>query len=196
MTATKTKRLLATFKEALLKAVRFLRNWIKDNVLSPILGKLIVGVFGLIVALSALAIVTFEHIYDFQDEDSERGAATVQHDIFGDDAKRIVYLPQGWGPADSLWFYKTPQGSNMLPYDLFMALEQAGTSISFRSNENMNFYRYLPQKPTSSNPDGLPVGFVKETYKGKDFIGLTCAACHTTQINYRGSGIRIDGGPA
>src|SRR6185369_1081012 len=29
-----------------------------------------------------------------------------------------------------------------------------------------------------------------------DAIGFTCAACHTGQINYKGTGIRIEGGPA
>src|SRR5690606_20882768 len=57
-------------------------------------------------------------------------------------------------------------------------------------------YRYLPQKPTFFNPDGLPVGFVKDTYQGRDYMGFTCAACHTSQINHDGKAIRIDGGPA
>jgi hypothetical protein len=31
---------------------------------------------------------------------------------------------------------------------------------------------------------------------GEDRIGLTCAACHTGQIHYKGIDIRFDGGPA
>ena len=34
------------------------------------------------------------------------------------------------------------------------------------------------------------------TYKGKDYVGYTCAACHTGQVNYKGQAVRIDGGPA
>lgn len=60
----------------------------------------------------------------------------------------------------------------------------------------MNYYRYLPQNPTFSNPDGLPVGMVKDNYKDKDYMGFTCAACHTGQINYKGRALRIDGAPA
>ncbi|MEP7073445.1 MAG: di-heme-cytochrome C peroxidase [Nitrosospira sp.] len=131
-----------------------------------------------------------------RDTDPDRGAATVKQDVFGDHFTTVEYLPQNWAPADSLWFYTVTQGSNMMPYDFFLTLEQVGKTEPFRSNENMNFYRYLPQKATSSNPDGLPVGFVKDTYKGKDYIGVTCAACHTAQLNYQGKGIRIDGGPA
>ena len=119
--------------------------------------------------------------------DPDRGATTVKQDVFGDRFDTIEYLPQNWTAADSLWFYTVTQGLNMMPYDFFMALERKGTSELIRSNENMNNrYRYLPQKATSSNPDGLPVGFVKDTYKGSDYIGLTCAACHTAQINYEG----------
>jgi hypothetical protein len=129
--------------------------------------------------------------------DPDRGATTVKQDVFGDRFDTIEYLPQNWTAADSLWFYTVTQGSNMMPYDFFMALERKGTSELIRSNENMNNrYRYLPQKATHGNPDGLPVGFVKDTYKRNDYVGLTCAACHTAQINYKGKGIRIDGGPA
>ena len=126
----------------------------------------------------------------------QRGAATVQPDQFGDQFSTVRYLNQGWKPADSMWFYTTTQGSDLLPYDFFMVLEKPGTSELFRSNENLNYYHYLPQKATLSNPDALPVGFVKDRYKGNDYLGFTCAACHTGQVNYKGIGIRIDGGPA
>ncbi len=126
----------------------------------------------------------------------DRGAATVKQDQFGDSYTSIKYLEQGWDTADSMWFYNTTQGSDLMPYDFFLALEKVGKSELFRSSENMNAYRYLPQKATPSNPDALPVGWVKDNYKGKDYVGLTCAACHTGQINYNGVGIRIDGGPA
>ena len=82
-----------------------------------------------------------------------------------------------------------------MPYDFFMALEQPGTGKVFSSIENLYEYGYPPQKKTQSNPDALPVGFVKDEYLGKEFIGFSCAACHTGQVNYKGVGIRIDGGP-
>jgi hypothetical protein len=149
------------------------------------------------VLLLTLQIAFLSACASMNDGDPDRGATTVKQDVFGDRFDTIEYLPQNWTTADSLWFYTVTQGSNMMPYDFFMTLERKGTSELIRSNENMNNrYRYLPQKATSSNPDALPVGFVKDTYKGKDYIGLTCAACHTAQINYKGKGIRIDGGPA
>ncbi|WP_242447208.1 di-heme-cytochrome C peroxidase [Nitrosomonas supralitoralis] len=135
-------------------------------------------------------------MYEFRDNDSDRGAISKGIDKFGDQFSQTVYLDQGWSPSDSLWFYNTTQGSNLLPYSFFLVLEQPDSSALFRSDENIDRYGYLPQRPTISNPDGLPVGMVRDEYQGKSYMGFTCAACHTTQINYQGTGIRIDGGPA
>ena len=63
----------------------------------------------------------------------------------------------------------------------------------------------LNLKPTPvENFDGLPVGFArmsgaKNPATGEpepDMIGLTCAACHTGHINYKGVSVRFDGGPS
>ncbi|MFZ6657355.1 di-heme-cytochrome C peroxidase [Undibacterium sp. TJN19] len=149
----------------------------------------------LLFIIPPLFIVLAQH-WEVSDSDPDRGAATVKQDVFGDSAAKIVYLDQNWKPEQSLWFYTTTQGSNLLPYDFFLVLEQADKPELFRSDENINRYRYLPQKKTSSNPDALPVGFVKDNYLSKNYMGFTCAACHTGQINYKGTGMRIDGGPA
>ncbi|UJP08072.1 MAG: di-heme-cytochrome C peroxidase [Nitrosomonas sp.] len=135
-------------------------------------------------------------LYELRDNDSNRGAIMSGTDKFGGRFSRIVYLDQGWSAADSLWFYTATQGSNLLPYSFFLVLEQSGSSALFRADENIDKYGYLPQRQTSSNPDGLPAGMVRDEYQGKAYMGFTCAACHTTQINYQGTGIRIDGGPA
>lgn len=128
--------------------------------------------------------------------DEDRKASISERDVFGDSAKRVVYAKQNWGGADSLWFYNVTQGSNLIPYELFLHLEVAGTEKLFRADANMNRLRYLPQKSSISNPEGLPVGWVKDNHEGENYIGFTCAACHTGQINYQGTAIRIDGAPA
>lgn len=135
-------------------------------------------------------------IYQHWDNDPDRGAIPMDVLSMGESYSTPVYVDQGWSQADSLWFYNTTQGSNLLPYDLFIALEQADSQELFRSSKNIDYYRYLPQKPTFFNPDGLPVGFVLDNYDGKDYVGFTCAACHTGQVNFKGKAIRIDGGPA
>ena len=152
----------------------------------------IVVLIGLAMAI-ALAI---GKAYQQWDDDADRGAIAIKDGAFGESYSTPIYLDQGWSESDSLWYYNTTQGSALMPYDFFIALEQAESQTPFRDNANIDRYRYLPQKPTFFNPDGLPVGFVKETYQGQDYMGFTCAACHTGQVNYQGKAIRIDGGPA
>src|SRR6187402_2117117 len=135
-------------------------------------------------------------LYQNWDDDPERGAIALEKGAFGESYSTPIYLDQGWDATDSLWYYNTTQGSALMPYDFFIALEQSDSTEPFRANQLIDKYRYLPQKPTFFNPDGLPVGFVKESYKGKDYVGFTCAACHTGQLNYKGTALRIDGGPA
>lgn len=134
--------------------------------------------------------------YQRWDKHPTRGAVAIDKGAFGEDYSTPVYLDQGWDEADSLWFYNTTQGSALIPYDFMLVLEQDSSQELVRSNNNMDGFRYLPQQPSFFNPDGLPVGFVKETYQGNDYVGYTCAACHTGQVNYQGKAIRIDGGPA
>ena len=125
----------------------------------------------------------------------DRNAATGVIDPMGETTQKIVYLDQGWSPSDSQRFYFTAQGSEIIPYPWFLVLEQAESTTPFRDNGNMLRYRYLIQKPDAANPDGLPVGFVKDPGRDRDWLGITCAACHTTQIDYNGVSYRVDGGP-
>lgn len=135
---------------------------------------------------------------------ADRDAVAMKDDYYRENVNKIVYAKQNWTPEESLWFYNTSQGSHLMNYDVFVNLEQDDSDQLFRSSSNMARYRYLPQKssldrsqnPTQANPDGLPVGWVKDTYQGKDYVGFTCAACHTAQINYKSTGIRVDGAPA
>ena len=112
-------------------------------------------------------------------------------------AGRVVNLAQNWSETQQQWFWYTSQGSRILPYDWYLALEQAGGTELFRSDAHMEQLRYLLEEPGPANPDGLPVGFAKDTdpATGQAFMGWTCAACHTNQIDYKGTGMRIDGAP-
>ena len=143
--------------------------------------------------LSGLAAVK---IYQNWDHDPDRGAVAIENGTNGESYSKPIYLQQGWSESDSLWFYNTTQGSDLLPYDFFLALEQVDSTELLRANQNMDKYRYLPQKPTFFNPDGLAVGFVKDNYQGHDYVGYTCAACHTGQVNFKGKAIRVDGAPS
>jgi hypothetical protein len=167
----------------------------------------IVGLLAAIV-LAPFAGIVGAKIYQFWDQDPERGAIAIAGGEFGESYAVPEYLDQGWDKNDSLWFYNTTQGSAILPYDFMLALEQVDLDNKVECERGgkkgawllcdkiVDRFRYLPQKETSFNPDALPVGFTKETYRGKDYAGPTCAACHTNQVNFKGRALRIDGGPA
>jgi len=136
-----------------------------------------------------------------------------------------IRLDQGWTPAEAETFYYTPQGSQLMPYAWFLALEREDAQTLFHDNANMAQFRYVMASGASKeNPDGLPVGFVIDSgtteplltaaddvgspdpqrvtgpagnERGSTkWLGMTCAACHTSEIEYGGKRFRIDGGPA
>jgi len=133
----------------------------------------------------------------------------------------LMFLDQGFSDADRQSFYYLSQGSQLLPYAWFLALEQAGGDTLFRDDAHMRELGYIPQPADpAKNPDGLPIGItkddnpdtvdsylIKKQFLGADYkrenypttnawMGPTCAACHTSQIDYKGQSIRIDGGPS
>lgn len=114
-----------------------------------------------------------------------------------------VVVAQNWNCRERQEFWFTDQGSQIIPYVWFLHLEQAGSTAKFADPANMDRYRYLPQKPTALNADGLPIGFTKGNAKAnkkygeisQDWLGITCAACHTGQVEFRGAKYLIDGAP-
>jgi mono/diheme cytochrome c family protein len=111
----------------------------------------------------------------------------------------VIYLNQGWSKADRETYYHMSQGSEALSYDIFLNLEVADGQDLFRSDANTDRYGLIPQTPTpGTNPDGLPIGISKTVatnprWKG-EYIAITCAACHDSELTYKGKRIRIDGG--
>jgi hypothetical protein len=115
----------------------------------------------------------------------------------------VIYLNQAWSQGDRDWYYHFSQGSAVLSYDISLNLEVADGQELFLSNANSERYGLITQPRGPYNPDGLPIGISKTTvatpidgWAAGDYTGLTCAACHETQLNYKGKQIRIDGGPA
>lgn len=111
----------------------------------------------------------------------------------------VIYLSQGWSQTDREIFYQISQGSTVLDYDIFLNLEVPGSPELFRSDANSDRYGLIPQPANPrTNPDALPIGLSKTVvtegrWKG-EYVGLTCATCHTAQLTYKGKKIRIDGG--
>jgi RoxA-like, cytochrome c-like len=110
------------------------------------------------------------------------------------------YAQQGWTDDVRQTFYTTNQGSHMIPYIWFKALQRLDVNEPF-GGDQLRRYGYLPNDKSKLNPEGLPVGFVIDGDAKTGDLGMTCAACHTAQIEYKKDDgtiqqLRIDGAPA
>lgn len=126
-----------------------------------------------------------------------------------------VWLDQGWGSGQNSelrqWYYYTAQGTSVpqgasqgaVRYDWFVHLELPMSRQRFADPAHMRRYRFLVDpEPSPANPHQLPVGFTRhfDARIGEDVLDITCAACHTGEIQVTRDGrtraIRIDGGQA
>src|SRR5450631_3352698 len=111
----------------------------------------------------------------------------------------VIYLDQGWSREVRESYYHISQGTTVMPYDIFLNLEAAGSQELFRSDANSERYGLTPDSADSKwNPDGLPIGLGKTVtsegpWKGED-VGINCATCHNTELFYQEKRVRIDGG--
>ena len=121
--------------------------------------------------------------------------------------QEVVWLPQNWTEDQRRTYYHAAQGSELLPYAWFLALEQPRFTLTgappFKNDRYLQGFGFIPDKAYEKNPDGLPVGFARDDrfvdpYTGQKLIvlGITCAACHTGELFYGGKAIRIDAGPS
>lgn len=110
---------------------------------------------------------------------------------------QVEFLEQNWTPEVRQAYYTTSQGSRIMPYEWFMALEVSDSEESF-VGVRLPELGYLANDDTTNNPDMLPVGFVRDvnSQTKANFIGLNCAACHTNQISFEGKTFQIDGAPS
>src|SRR6516164_3444087 len=113
----------------------------------------------------------------------------------------VIYLDQAWSQNDREWYWHFSQGSVVLGYDIFLNLEVADGQDLFRTDANLVRYGLIPDTVNYMNPDALPIGFSKQTvvtpikgWPAGDYVGLTCAGCHSAQLKYKGKVIRIEGG--
>jgi len=116
--------------------------------------------------------------------------------------QQVHYLEQ-WSAADRETYYFTPQGTQVkgLHYDWFTALELPFSQQRFATPEYLARFGFLVdpgQKPTPNNPGNLPAGFTRHQNTGSQdvFLDVTCAACHTGELRFKGQAVRIDGGSA
>ena len=106
----------------------------------------------------------------------------------------VFFAQQGadWTHARRQHFYTQDQGSRMIPLSWLRALRRPDGAAFL--GDALSRYGYL-HNPQAPHPD-LPVGFTVAPRKGRETVGMTCAACHTREIKVEGARLRIDGGPA
>lgn len=115
---------------------------------------------------------------------------------------RLHYLDQ-WSDQARQTYYYTPQGTTVkgLRYEWFTALELPFSRDRFARPEYLARFGFLvdpKQTATAQNPGNLPVGMVrhKDEKTGVHYLDISCAACHTGELRYKGQAVRIDGGAA
>ena len=119
----------------------------------------------------------------------------------------LVRLEQNWTTEQRNTFHFTAQGTRLIPYDWFMALEQPcfnpfGCGM-FADPAYLSRFGFIPgDHDPKLNPDRLPVGFaVDKTFvdpaskQNYPVVGLNCAACHTGEFYYGNKVVQVEGAP-
>jgi len=112
-------------------------------------------------------------------------------------------------------WYSIPQGSHLVRWKTFLNIEKADSQELFSSRENLEKLGFLyPEDMPYSvddetyngdqgerverylNQSDLPFGFVKDQSQldYRNYLGLTCAACHTGKVTLAGNTYYVEGG--
>ena len=92
-------------------------------------------------------------------------------------------------------FYFTEQGSQIIPYDWFLALEQADQATPFRDNQNILKYRYLPQNPGIDESRWAAGGVCRGKGAGPEVAGDDVRGLPHERDSPGRHGYRVDGAP-
>jgi hypothetical protein len=111
------------------------------------------------------------------------------------DPSVVANYGNGLTPAQRETFYHLSQGSEILPWILLTAVDVADPGSTKPFVENLERYGLLPDP---ARDDGLPVGLAVSSDPftfGMEFVGVTCAACHVSELRHDGKAVRVDGAP-
>lgn len=131
---------------------------------------------------------------EVESTDSTEGAQT--------EAAPAVWATAQW--KDRATWYTTPQGSPLVDYGVFLTLEQADSKEPFATRTSLERFGFV-YPPAEANgrltsDERLPLGVIKDVVKdrgdkkAKDYVGFTCATCHTGEIKVDGKRVLVDGG--
>ena len=121
----------------------------------------------------------------------------------------VIDLQQGWRPAEVDLYHHTSEGTNLAPLELALALPDPNRP-GHRFLDNLDQrYGFIASPVSAGNPHGLPVGLAvdprPQRFGDRAYLGLTCAVCHTRELQARPlswrQGLRpvrmpVHGGPA
>ncbi len=124
-------------------------------------------------------------------------AATVAFAV-SDTPTKLVTIDQNIGQATLHRYHFTDQGTRLIPAAWLDALKDAnGKRLMDPEVLSRLGFLYDGVKDDEKNPFGWPIGFTisdPKTTGGIPIAGLSCAACHTGQIEYKGAAVHIEGG--
>lgn len=114
-------------------------------------------------------------------------------------------------------WYLTPQGSHLILWEVFQTIEAADSEELFSERESLSRYGFLYPEAAAYDAAsenyggyygerverdlseyGLPLGFLKDKSRldNRNYLGLSCAACHTGQVHYGENEYYVEGGQA
>lgn len=113
----------------------------------------------------------------------------------------IKVIEQGLSQATLVRYHHTDQGTRIMPAAFLQALKAPNGNVPLLNPENMRNWGFIVdgEKATPLNPFGWPLGFTvsdPKVTRGIPVAGITCAACHTGELDYNGARVRIEGGQA
>ncbi len=108
---------------------------------------------------------------------------------------------QGWCEDYRQVYYRMPQGTTFfgLRYDWVANLERPVGRTKLMTREYMESIGYIydgARLPNPDNPADLPIGLTwhLDPKSGQKILDVSCAACHSSQLTYKGTALQIDGG--
>ena len=117
-------------------------------------------------------------------------------EALGPGAGATHLLDQGpdWSPELRREWSRLDQGSALIPLAWARALRREGAAQGPGFlDDGLARFGFLADL---YDPRALPVGFTDATLDDAPVLGMTCAACHTREIEIDGRAYRADGGPA
>ena len=108
---------------------------------------------------------------------------------------------QGWCEDYRQVYYRMPQGTTFfgLRYDWVANLERPVGRTKLLTRDYMESIGYIydgAKLPNPDNPADLPIGLTwhLDAESGQKILDVSCAACHSSQLTYKGTALQIDGG--